>query len=95
MTKQNDWQKNQEWNPAWDKGFQARDIKSLVHNQGKATWGGREWVLKTPSWNDPAVKTIISDPQFTAKPIGKPAADGKWSYEIHGNGKTTKIIIGW
>lgn len=72
----------------------AQDIKSLVHNQGRANLGGQEWALKAPSWNDSALQAIISDPKFTVKPAGKPAADGKWIYELHGHGKTLKVTIG-
>ena len=76
------------------KSFQAQDIKSLVHNQGRARLGGQEWALKAPSWNDSALQAIISDPKFTVKPSAKPATDGKWIYEIHGHGKTINVTIG-
>lgn len=74
--------------------LQAQDIKSLVRNQGRANLGGQEWSLKNPSWNDSSLQAIISDPKFTVKPAGKPAADGKWTYEIHGHGKTINVTIG-
>lgn len=75
-------------------GFHPQDIKSLVHNQGRARLCGQEWALKTPSWNDSALQAIISDPKFTAKAAGKPAADGKVTYELSGHGKTIKVTIG-
>lgn len=74
--------------------FQPQDIKSLVHNQGRARLGGQEWALKTPTWNDSALQAIISDPKFTAKVAGKPASDGKITYELSGHGKTIKVTIG-
>lgn len=74
--------------------FQAQDIKSLVHNQGRAKLSGQEWALKAPSWNDAALQAIISDPKFTAKPAGKPATDGKCTYELSGHGKTINVTIG-
>jgi len=79
----------------WSKGFRANEIKSLIHNQGKANWGGQIWLLKNPSWNDATLQSVISDPKFTAVPQGKPAADGKWTYELCGHGKSIKVTLGW
>jgi len=73
--------------------FQAQDIKSLVHNQGRAKLGGQEWALKAPSWNDSALQAIISDPKFTVKAAGKPGTDGKLTLELRGHGKTINVII--
>jgi hypothetical protein len=74
--------------------LQAQDIKSLVRNQGRAILGGQPISLKNPSWNDSALQAIISDPKFTVKPAGKQATDGKWTYELHGHGKTINVTIG-
>jgi hypothetical protein len=76
------------------RSLQAQDIKSLVRNQGRANLCGQEWALKNPSWNDSALQAIISDPKFTVKPAGKPAADGKCTYELRGHGKTINVTIG-
>jgi hypothetical protein len=81
-------------NVAGTRTLQAQDIRSLVRNQGRANLGGQEWALKNPSWNDSSLQAIISDPKFTVKQAGKPAADGKQTYEIHGHGKTINVTIG-
>ncbi|MCE3231390.1 MAG: hypothetical protein K0R76_1373 [Alphaproteobacteria bacterium] len=79
---------------AGGKPLQPDDVKSLVENHGKAKFGSREWVLKAPSWSDSVLQAIISDPEFTVKPAGKPAVDGKWVYELRGHGKTINLTIG-
>ena len=76
------------------KGFHAQDIKSLIHNQGRANLGGQEWSLKAPSWSDSNLQAIISDPKLTARPTGKPAADGGLTFELRGHGKTINVTIG-
>lgn len=75
--------------------FQAQDIKSLIHNQGRAHLGGQEWSLKAPSWSDSTLQAIISDPKLTARPTGKPNADGRLTFELHGHGKTINVTIGY
>jgi hypothetical protein len=79
---------------AGGKALQPHDVKSLVENHGKAKLGSQEWALKAPSWNDSVLQAIISDPEFTVKPAGKPAVDGKWTYEVRGHGKTINVTIG-
>ena len=74
--------------------FQPQDIKSLVHNQGRANFAGQEWALKAPSWNDATLQAIISDPKLTVKASSKPATDGKLTYELRGHGKTINVTIG-
>lgn len=74
--------------------FQAQDIKGLIHNQGRANLGGQEWCLKAPSWSDSTLQAIISDPKLTARPTGKPAADGRLTFELRGHGKTINVTIG-
>lgn len=76
------------------KAFQAQEIKSLIHNQGRANLGGQEWSLKSPSWSDSTLQAIISDPKLTARPTGKPAADGRLTFELRGHGKTINVTIG-
>lgn len=76
------------------KDFHAQDIKSLIHNQGRANLGGQEWCLKAPSWSDSTLQAIISDPKLTARPTGKPAADGRLTFELRGHGKTINVTIG-
>lgn len=76
------------------KAFHAQDIKSLIHNQGRANLGGQEWCLKAPSWSDSTLQAIISDPKLTARPTGKPAADGRLTFELRGHGKTINVTIG-
>jgi hypothetical protein len=76
------------------KGFHASDIKSLVHNQGRAKLGGQEWALKAPSWSDSTLQAIISDPKLTARPTGNPAVEGRFTYELCGHGKTINVTIG-
>lgn len=76
------------------KGFHAQDIKSLIHNQGRANLGGQVWCLKAPSWSDSTLQAIISDPKLTARPTGKPAADGRVTFELRGHGKTINVTIG-
>ncbi|MBM3468398.1 MAG: hypothetical protein FJX71_03085 [Alphaproteobacteria bacterium] len=73
--------------------FQAQDIKSLVHNQGRANFGGQEWALKAPSWSDSTLQAIISDPRFTARPTSGSPIDGRCTYELSGHGKTIKVTI--
>ena len=74
--------------------LQASDIRNLVQNHGRTQVGGHELALQAPSWNDSALQAIINDPKFTAKAKGSSTADGKLTYELHGQGKTVNIIIG-
>jgi hypothetical protein len=78
-----------------NKTFQAQDIKSLIHNQGRAKLGGQEWCLKAPSWSDSTLQAIISDPKLSARATGKPTADGRLSFELRGHGKTINVTIGY
>lgn len=78
-----------------NKVFQAQDIKSLIHNQGRAKLGGQEWCLKAPSWSNSTLQAIISDPKLSARATGKPAADGRLTYELRGHGKTINVTIGY
>ena len=75
------------------KTLQASEFKNLIQNQGKAKIGGQEWELNNPSYTDANLQTIIKDPRFTAKPVGAPGTNGQWTYELLGNGKSTKVTI--
>jgi hypothetical protein len=73
--------------------LQAKDVKELVYNQGRATINGRSFVLKQPSATDSALQSIVKDHDFTVRHIdGQPEAGGA-SYELNGNGKTVTIKI--
>jgi hypothetical protein len=82
---------NQNSGPA--KAWQASEFKNLIQNQGKAKIAGQEWELNNPSYNDANLQTIIKDPRFTVKPIGTQNPNGQWTYELLGNGKSTKVTI--
>ena len=75
------------------KTLQASEFKNLIQNQGKAKVGGQEWQLNNPAYSDNNLQAIIKDPRFTAKPVGAPNASGQWTYELSGNGKSTKVTI--
>lgn len=78
-----------------NKSFQAQDIRSIIHNQGRAKLAGQEWCLKAPSWSDSTLQAIISDPKLSARATGKPAADGRLTFELRGHGKTINVTIGY
>lgn len=72
--------------------FQASEFKNLVHNQGKVVVGGKQYVLQTPSYNDPSLQTIISDPKFTVQPAGT-SQNGHVIYMLKGAGKKVKVTL--
>jgi hypothetical protein len=73
--------------------FQAKDVKELVYNQGRATINGKSFVLKQPSANDSTLLAIVKGNDFTVRHIGGQPETGGASYELHGNGKTVTIKI--
>lgn len=76
------------------KDFQTQDIRSLIYNQGKARLGGQEWCLKTPSWSDSTLQSIINDPKLTARSINNPGAHDRLTFELCGYGKIINVTIG-
>lgn len=75
------------------KTFQASDIKSIIQGQGKATIGGKEFVLKHPASTDPKLQEIVKDTALSVKLIGSPAANGECEYELSANGKSVNIKV--
>ena len=75
------------------KTFQPSEIKTLIQNQGKATFGNQEFVLKSPAWTDANLGEIIKDPSFSVKTSSATTANGGCEYELNSNGKTVKISV--
>jgi hypothetical protein len=80
-------------NSAPAKTLQASEFKNLVQNQGKARIAGQEWELSNPSYNDANLQAIVKDPHLTVKPVGTQGTNGQYTYELLGNGKSTKVTV--
>ena len=75
------------------KSFQPSEIKTLIQNQGKATFGDQDFVLKSPVSTDATLQEIIRDPSFTVKTSSPTSVNGECEYELKANGKSVKIKV--
>jgi hypothetical protein len=73
--------------------IKATDIVALIQNQGKILLHGKEIVLMDPSFTDPRLKVMISEPTLSITSIGKPSENGEGEYELRSSKRLVKLKL--
>jgi hypothetical protein len=73
--------------------LKPEDIKSLVQQQGKATKGDKEIILRDPPVTDPNLQSIIYDPYLEVKSIGNQTKDGEMYFDLKADSKQLRIKV--
>lgn len=73
--------------------FKSKDIKNLVQQQGRATEGDKEFILKDPSPTDLKLQTILNDPNLEIKSIGGQTQSGEMYFDLKANGSQVRVKV--
>lgn len=73
--------------------FKPEDIKNLVQQQGKATEGDKEFILKDPAPTDLKLQAILDDPNLEIKSIGNQTKSGEMYFDLRANGSKVRIKV--
>jgi hypothetical protein len=73
--------------------FKPQDIKTLVQQNGTATEGNKEFILKEPSPTDPTLQSIVNDPYLEIRSIGNQTKSGEMYFDLKGAGRQVRVKV--
>ena len=73
--------------------FKPQDIKTLVQQNGTATEGDKEFILKEPLPTDPTLQSIVNDPYLEIRSIGNQTKSGEMYFDLKGAGRQVRVKV--
>ena len=72
---------------------QSSDIIALVQNKGKVILNDKEFILESPSYSDPVLQQIVTEPTLAIRALSKPTKTGECDYELKSSQRIVNVKI--